>query len=104
MQLKAGQQLDSCDGQYFLAMQTDGNLVLYTKAGTALWDTDTVGTGAAVATMQDDGNFVVYTSGGTAVWNSQTEGSGCGTFLAVQTDGNLVLYDGSGTAIWATGT
>lgn len=103
MQLQVGQQLDSCDGRFDLILQSDGNLVLY-EGTTALWASNTVGSGAALATMQDDGNFVVYTSGGTAVFNTATEGSGCGTYLAVQTDGNLVVYNGAGTALWSSGT
>lgn len=102
MQLAAGQQMISCDGRFTLVMQTDANLVLYFGA-TALWSSNTVGTGGSNAVMQDDGNFVVYTSGGTAVWASGTSG-GCGSYVAVQTDGNLVVYDPNGTALWSSGT
>ncbi|MGW7817345.1 hypothetical protein ACWGLF_04255, partial [Streptomyces puniciscabiei] len=58
-------------------MQTDGNLVVYSSTGTALWSTHTNGHSGAYAVMQNDGNFVVYTStGGTgkggALWSSNT--------------------------------
>jgi hypothetical protein len=102
MELTAPQSIWSCDGQYQLAMQSDGNLVLY-QGGNALWSSQTAGSGGAFAIMQDDGNFVVYTAASVAVWSTQTGGMGCGIDLAVQTDGNLVLYE-AGSAIWSTGT
>ena len=103
MQLQAGEQLASCDGRFSLAMQTDGNLVLY-EGATPLWSSNTAGTAGALAVMQDDGNFVVYTGSGTALWSSVTAGAGCGAYVAVQNDGNTVIYNSGGTAIWSTGT
>jgi hypothetical protein len=103
MELTAGQALWSCDGVYDLAMQTDGNLVLY-KGSTALWSSNTAGTAGQFVIMQDDGNLVVYTAASVGLWSSATAGDGCGVYLAVQTDGNLVLYTSGGTAIWDTGT
>jgi len=104
MELTAGQSLWSCDGHYQLAMQTDGNFVLY-EGSTPLWSSNTAGTGSAsYAIMQDDGNLVVYTSTPAAVWSSDTAGNGCGVYLAVQTDGNVVVYTSSGTPLWDTGT
>ena len=104
MELTAGQSLWSCDGHYQLAMQTDGNFVLY-EGGTPLWSSNTAGTGSTnFAIMQDDANLVVYTSASVAVWSSGTGGRGCGYYLAVQTDGNVVIYTTGGTAIWDTGT
>jgi hypothetical protein len=94
--------LPSCGGGYFLAQQTDGNLVLYRSDGTALWSTSTSGSAARMAAMQTDGNFVLYTTGGQPVWDTATSGND-GASLAVQDDGNLVLYLG-GTPIWASGT
>jgi hypothetical protein len=58
-------------------MQSDGNLVVYTSGGTALWSTHTNGHTGAYALLQSDGNFVVYTSSGGpgkggALWASNT--------------------------------
>jgi hypothetical protein len=53
-------------------MQGDGNLVVYSSAGSALWSSGTAGHPGAVATVQDDGNTVVYGSSGTALWSSGT--------------------------------
>jgi hypothetical protein len=101
-ELTDGQSLTSCNGDYTLDMQGDGNLVLY-RSGTALWASNTSGSAADKAAMQGDGNFVLYTSTGSAVWNSRTNGND-GADLVVQNDGNVVIYSASGTALWDTGT
>lgn len=54
-----------------LAMQTDGNLVIYNSAGKAVWSTGTYKNGGRSACMQTDGNLVVYSDKG-AVWQSYT--------------------------------
>ncbi len=99
--LEAGQSISSCDGRFALAMQTDGNLVLYLE-GSALWNTGTNGSAAQSLQMQGDGNLVLYTAGGTALWHTSTGGQ-AGARLALQDDGNLVVYQG-GTALWNSGT
>jgi len=64
----------------FLAMQGDGNLVIYTSGGKPVWASNSAGTGSAnFLAMQGDGNLVVYTSGGKPVWASKSAGSGGGT-------------------------
>jgi hypothetical protein len=101
-ELTANQSLTSCNGDYTLTMQGDGNLVLY-QGSTALWASNTAGTAADEAIMQGDGNFVVYTSAGSPLWASGTAGNP-GADLVVQNDGNVVVYSASGAALWATGT
>jgi hypothetical protein len=101
-ELTAGQSLASCNGDYTLDMQGDGNLVLY-QNGTALWASNTAGTAADEAIMQGDGNFVLDSSSGSALWSSGTAGND-GASLVVQNDGNVVVYSASGAALWATGT
>jgi hypothetical protein len=100
--LTANQSLASCNGDYTLIMQGDGNLVLY-QGGTALWASGTVGSGADEAIMQGDGNLVLYTSSGTPVWASNTAGNAEG-YLDVQNDGDVVIYSASGSSLWSTGT
>jgi hypothetical protein len=60
-----------------LAMQADGNLVVYDNDTTltpanALWAAGTSSHPGAIAFLQPDGNFVVYDTDGTALWNSNT--------------------------------
>jgi hypothetical protein len=100
--LTANQSLASCNGDYTLIMQGDGNLVLY-QGSTALWASGTVGSGADEAIMQGDGNFVLYTSSGTPVWSSNIPGN-AGAYLDVQNDGNVVIYSASGSTLWSTAT
>jgi surface antigen len=102
--MTAGQYLQSPNGQYTLWMQSDGNLVEYTAAGTPLWDppppTQTGGHPGAYAVLQGDGNFVVYPPSG-ALWASYTQNNP-GDHLSLQDDGNLVIYSAAGAALWAT--
>ena len=100
-QLTSGQQLVSPNGAYRLAMQTDGNVVLYGPPG-AMWATYTFVRGT-VLTMQTDGNLVAYAPGPRPVWNTGTWGSGA-TRLALQDDGNLVLYRENRSPVWNTNT
>lgn len=103
-ELTIDQRLTSRNGQYFLAMQGDGNLVLrIASTAQSLWSTQTNGSGAIRFRLQGDGNLVMRNAAGSAVWSSGTAGSG-GVRLVMQDDGNLVLRNSSGSAVWATGT
>ena len=55
-----------------LAMQVDGNLVLYDLGGVVLWASHTGGCGTSPyrVAMQSDGNVVVY-GGNQAIWSSR---------------------------------
>jgi len=96
--LVAGQSITSGNGQFRLAYQTDGNLVLYDDVKrTWVWSSGTAGTSAGVAILQTDGNFVVYNASGVAQWWTGTFGN---NRLVVQSDGNLVVYNTSGRSVW----
>jgi hypothetical protein len=99
--LYGGQSL--VDGPYTMAMQTDGNFVLYANGNQALWQSHTYNNPGSDVVMQTDGNLVVYSSGGRALWQSGTYNQP-GDYLAVQTDGNAVIYTPSGQPRWATNT
>jgi hypothetical protein len=100
-ELTVNQALTSCNGDYELIMQGDGNLVLY-QNGTALWASGTAGSAAGEAVMQTDGNFVLYTSSGSPVWSSGTAGN-TGASLVVRNSGDAVIYSASGSVLWSTG-
>ena len=112
----------------YLTVQTDGNLVLYTPRGKAVWSTRTNGRGAgAYLTAQNDGNLVLYNGAGRPLWDTGAGRVMLGmgekllpgqslisrypspadanppSVLTMQTDGNLVLY-AMGKAQWATHT
>lgn len=116
-----------------LAMQSDGNLVLYNASNQALWSTQTNGNSGAQLKLQTDGNMVVYSSGNAVLWTpytlhnpdhlsyvNTTLAPGLGGIarmypgqsidtadrkyhLILQRDGNLVLYSPT-KALWSTGT
>lgn len=55
----------------YLAMQTNGNLVDYCRAGDPLWATNTAGTGHHNSfQLLNDGNMVVRTEAGRTVWSA----------------------------------
>ena len=97
--LEPGETLRSCGGDYQLAHQGDGNLVLYQRStGRAIWNTATYGHATSRLAMQGDGNLVLYATDGRALWHTRTGGYR-NAYLAVQDDGNLVLYWGT-TPLW----
>ena len=116
--LVAPDYLSSNNGQYFLWMQSDGNLVLYhgsgpqNNRGYAGFSTNTKDSGGTVLAMQDDGHVVVYKSNPPKskdewVYKSESMRDSIGNyFLNVQDDGNVVAYHGTpqsqGTHIWSS--
>jgi hypothetical protein len=103
--IATGGSLLSDDGVFTLAVQGDGNVVVYGCKGiVATWATGTNNsTAQRVLAMQGDGNLVLYENG-VAKWASGTNGKGSGPYsLSMQTDGNLVIYASTG-AIWASNT
>ncbi|MBS2531647.1 ricin-type beta-trefoil lectin domain protein [Catenulispora sp. NF23] len=90
-----------------LVWQSDGNLVLYSKAGKPLWASNTAGNPGAVLVPQNDGNLVIYASqpsisvtghvSGSVLWATNTNNSGA-WHLVVRADGNMVIDSGTGIA------
>jgi hypothetical protein len=89
-------------GTHTLAMQTDGNLVLYNGAQSR-WQSHTYPNPGARAVMQTDGNLVVYSAANQALFQSGTYNNP-GAYLDVQDDGNVVIYASDGHPLWATNT
>lgn len=99
--LSGGQSL--VNGSYTLAMQTDGNLVLYYGSSQALWQSHTYDDSGAWVAMQGDGNLVVYAPGNVPLWQSGTVGN-TGARLVMQADGNAVVYSTTNWPLWYTNT
>jgi lysophospholipase L1-like esterase len=101
--IDVGTQARSCDQRFSLALQGDGNLVLY-QGGQPLWATmTTMGEQVARGEMLHNGNFALYDDTGKAVWATNSEGHP-GAHLLLQNDGNLVIYDAANSPVWNTGT
>ncbi|MDY7006127.1 MAG: peptidoglycan DD-metalloendopeptidase family protein [Cyanobacteriota bacterium] len=101
LDFRRGQEWITSTG-YKFRFQTDGNLVLYSPQGKAIWATGTENTNADLFAVQRDGNVVLYDRG-KPVWATDTGGNPGATF-AIQGDGNLVVYSSNGKALFATGT
>jgi hypothetical protein len=94
--------LMSPNGQNFLRVNPDGNLVLYRYFNNIPWASRTADK-AKQLIMQADGNLVLYNAANGPIWSSGTGGNP-GSKLVLQDDGNLVIYNGSNSPIWFTGT
>lgn len=57
-----------------MAMQEDGNLVIYDRSGRPLWSSGTDGNDSAYLTLQEDGNVVIYSQDNRPLWNTATRG------------------------------
>jgi hypothetical protein len=98
--LNSGQVLITANNTQ-LAMQSDGNLVVYNPSHSPLWNSGTSGQPGNYAVMQSDGNFVVYSAAGQWRWQSVTNGPGSSNaYAAIQGDGNFVIYSSAGKALW----
>jgi hypothetical protein len=112
--LSENERLESDSNKYFVIMQSDGNLVVYSTGQTngrgrdfPIWASNTNGKGSKPfrAVMQKDGNFVVYDGTNSPKWASNTNGRANEPFnLIMQDDGNLVLYAKDNKPIWASNT
>ncbi|MFE0642764.1 FG-GAP-like repeat-containing protein [Streptomyces sp. NPDC058877] len=99
--LEAGQSLTSRSAK--LTMQDDGNLVITSNAGNALWSSKTTGNVGAKAVMRGDGNLVVYKADGvTIAWQSGT--TAAEGYALLQDKGNLVIYNAKSQSQWSSGT
>jgi len=95
--MRSGQLVASDSGRFLLAMQGDGNLVVYDRTTGPVWASYT-NTPGSYLEVQGDGNVVVYDLSGRAVWATMTS-SPTPVKLVLQDDGNLVLYAGA-RALW----
>ncbi|QUI20842.1 lectin [Vallitalea pronyensis] len=95
--LTPGQFLISHNGQFYLRMQTDGNLVMYNQFGFALWSTGTVGARVDKLIMQTDGNLVMYAANGHVYWQTHTQGH-YGAYLKASSNACIEIR-WNGTAI-----
>ena len=70
--LYPGQNIATADRNYWLALQTDGNLVLYSADYRPIWASNTDGRDVQRLIVQPDGNLVLYRANGTPVWATNT--------------------------------
>lgn len=107
--LMEGQRLVSANQKYYLTVQPDGNLCIYTSSNTFVWcNMVTKGNGSYLS-MQADGNLVVYDNKNKAGWYSMTQAyfdpkyssSDWKPVRAVLEDnGTLSLYTAANKKVW----
>ena len=83
-----------------LAMQTDGNLVVY-YGRKAVWSTHTSVRGS-VLTMQTDGNLVLYSPAHRALWSSRTSHAGPRSWAYVEQCGRITVNQLERNVVWAS--
>jgi len=102
-ELMGGSWLVSPNGDYRLAMQADGNLVLYWK-GHPLWASNTAKHPGARLALQTDGNLVVY-QGNRPIWSSGTDRGGNALYyVSLPDNGNVTIYSPARKPVWVTNT
>ncbi|WP_051743076.1 hypothetical protein [Kitasatospora sp. MBT66] len=89
----------SPDGRTMLAMQGDGNVVLY-RDSKVMWVAQGAMPRGEVLTMQGDGNLVVYAADSTPLWNSQTGGK-WGATLLIYNEGAIAV-ELNGKILWTS--
>jgi PASTA domain len=101
--LAVGGSLRSPNG-FVLALQADGNLVVYAQHGLPLWASNTAGhTDVWYLQMEPDGNLVLHDQNDLAMWTSGTDGHP-GASAVMLDDGDFVINDAAGSPLWATDT
>ncbi|MEV6976910.1 hypothetical protein [Kitasatospora sp. NPDC093806] len=89
----------SPDGRVMLAMQGDGNVVLY-RDGKAIWVAPGAMPDGNALAMQGDGNLVVYSADNRPLWNSQTGGK-WGAELTIYNEGAIAV-ELNGKVLWTS--
>jgi hypothetical protein len=92
------------NGDNYLILQPDGNLVLYTPSGGILWSSGSYTrspTNPYRLTMQPDGNAVIYDGNNSPIWStgtSHTQGTAPFVWNLLPTSVNIT--DAKGKIIW----
>ncbi|MFF7994691.1 hypothetical protein ACFZDG_33580 [Kitasatospora xanthocidica] len=89
----------SPDNHIMLAMQGDGNVVLY-RDTTPIWVAKGAIPNGNVLVMQGDGNLVVYAADNTPLWSSGTAGH-AGAELTVYNEGAIAVEQ-NGKVLWTS--
>ncbi len=107
--LLEGQRLISANKSYYLTMQTDGNLCIYTSSNQFVWCSMLYFGQGSYLIMQADGNLVVYDGKNNPVWNTMTQAFYDSKYATTEwravravldDNGTLSLYTAANKKIW----
>ncbi len=107
--LTEGQRLISANKNYYLTMQADGNLCIYTSNNSFVWCSMMYFGKGSSLNMQTDGNLVVYDGKNKAVWSSMTQAWFDPKFstaewkpvrVVLENNGTLNLYNAANKKVW----
>ncbi|MDB9961148.1 hypothetical protein OAD62_03550 [Oceanihabitans sp.] len=106
--LKVNTKLISDNGDYYLIVETDGNLCLHGPSGVYWCAMSQNSIGGGLLVLQKDGNLVVKNKEGGTNWASKTHPYFDSKFkygnkpkkLALENDGTLALYNKKGKEVW----
>jgi len=108
--LMVNTKLNSDNGDYYLIVETDGNLCLYGPSGVYWCAMSQNPIGGGLLVLQKDGSLVVKNKEDDTEWSSKTHpyfdakfASGKGNKpkkLAIENDGTLALYNKKGKVVW----
>ncbi|KAG5666765.1 hypothetical protein PVAND_014775 [Polypedilum vanderplanki] len=94
--------IKSANGEFFLIMEKNGNLVIYaTNQKVPIWATNTDKTGGKRVCMQADSDFNMYSHSNTLIWSSKTKGLN-GTYVKLQNNGKLEMFTKADKKVWET--
>lgn len=101
--LDVGDTLTSPNGSYILLVQSDGNVVIYSRAWQPVWSTGTSGTDNWLLFDAYDG-LEVYSSTDQLLWRAGPPNMYM-THVGLQDDGNLVMFNvADGRPAWSRTT
>lgn len=105
-QIKLGTTISSLNGVYELAMQRDGNLVLYRNCSgrKAIWESNTDGKSITNCIITPDGHIMLMNRQDIVKKIPDDNNSNNNSRLVIQDDGNLVFYNGNMKPFWSSNT
>ena len=107
--LLESQRLISANKSYYLTMQADGNLCIYTSSNQFVWCSMLYLGKGSYLIMQADGNLVVYDGNNKPVWNTMTQAFYDPKYATtewkavravLEDNGTLCLYTAANKKIW----
>jgi hypothetical protein len=99
--LLANDYIQSPNKQFYLALQEDGNVVIYNVNGKVIWSTGTNNKGGDVLRLQSDGNLCLYKKTTQFVWGTMTQGH-LDVIMSLDDNGIMHIKSSTGVELYKT--